>query len=248
LSAKVLNKLFLGAFLLATLFVFTPISFAQSSNQAPGIAEEGGLVDASEEDNKEVLEKSPLGLIPDGPDACDLKFPYIAMPQNKDPYVENGPEICKNSEIRGKRLQCEIDTLAMDKSGGPTTTGAKIEFASWARCNSKVATLLIAGYYIPSSEIERRLQLCSANFYADPGEPAKLGWYQRLIKWYYSNDLTPPISDSVLDISIRQSLPIESQQDMAGLMKCEWMFSRSKTPYIDPLPNLNRGDGASRSK
>jgi hypothetical protein len=96
--------------------------------------------------------------------------------------------------------------------------------------------MLVAGYYIPASEIERRLQVCSSNFYADPGKAPRLGWYQRFLKWYTSNDLTPPPSDATLEISIKQSTPIDSQQDMAGLMKCDYMFSRSKTPFIDPLP------------
>jgi hypothetical protein len=171
-----------------------------------------------------------------GADECDLRFPYPPSAAKKDPYAENGPEICKSLEIRGQRMQCEIDALVGDRAGGPSTTGAKIELASWARCNSKVASMLVAGYYIPASEIERRLQVCSSNFYADPGNAPKLGWYQRFLKWYTSNDLTPPPSDATLEISIKQSTPIDSQQDMAGLMKCDYMFSRSKTPFIDPLP------------
>jgi hypothetical protein len=139
-------------------------------------------------------------------------------------------------------MQCEIEALVGESPTKSSTTGAKIELASWARCNSKIASMLVAGYYIPASEIERRLQICSSNFYADPGKAPKLGWYQRLLKWYASNDLTPPPSDATLDVAIKQSTPIDSQQDMAGLMKCEWMFSRSRTPFIDPLPGGSQAD------
>jgi hypothetical protein len=191
---------------------------------------------------KAALTQNSLDQAPVGADECDLRFPYPPPLAKNDPYAENGPEICKNLQIRGQRMQCEIDALVGDKANGMSTTGAKIELASWARCNSKVASMLLAGYYIPASEIERRLQVCSSNFYADPGKTPKLGWYQRLLKWYTSNDLTPPPSDATLEISIKQSTPIDSQQDMAGLMKCDYMFSRSKTPTIDPLPGGSQVD------
>jgi hypothetical protein len=200
------------------------------------------LVAADIQAIKTLLDRNSLGQVSAGPDDCDLKFPYPRVAAKRDPYAENGAEICKNLQIRGQRMQCEIDALVGESPSKPSTTGAKIELASWARCNSKIASMLVAGYYIPASEIERRLQICSSNFYADPGKAPKLGWYQRLLKWYDSNDLTPPPSDATLDVAIKQSTPIDSQQDMAGLMKCEWMFSRSRTPFIDPLPGGSQAD------
>jgi hypothetical protein len=216
-------------------------SFAQAPNQLNGSIEEP-LVAADIQAIKTLLDRNSLGQVSAGPDDCDLKFPYPRVAAKRDPYAENGAEICKNLQIRGQRMQCEIDALVGESPSKSSTTGAKIELASWARCNSKVASMLIAGYYIPASEIERRLQICSSNFYADPGKVAKLGWYQRFLKWYTSNDLTPPPSDVSLEVAIKQSTPIESQQDMAGLMKCEWMFSRSRTPFIDPLPGGSQMD------
>jgi hypothetical protein len=133
-------------------------------------------------------------------------------------------------------MQCEIDALLMEKPAS-NTTGAKIELASWARCNGKVANLLIEGYYLPASEIERRLQICSSNYYADPGKMPKPGWYQRFLRWYTSNDLTPPPTDAALEVALKQSTPLDSRQDSAGLMKCEWMFNKSQTPQLDPLPS-----------
>ena len=227
--------------LLTGLLLSMSPSFAQAPNQLNGSIEEP-LVAADNQVSKNVLDRNSLGQAPDGPDDCDLKFPYPQVAAKRDPYAENGAEICKNLQIRGQRMQCEIEALVGESPSKLSTTGAKIELASWARCNSKIASMLVAGYYIPASEIERRLQICSSNFYADPGKAPKLGWYQRLLKWYASNDLTPPPSDATLDVAIKQSTPIDSQQDMAGLMKCEWMFSRSRTPFIDPLPGGSQAD------
>jgi len=91
-------------------------------------------------------------------------------------------------------------------------------------------------------EIERRLQICSSNFYADPGKMPKQGFYQRFLRWATSNDLSPTISDEALEVSIKQSTPLENQQDTAGLMKCEWMYSRSRSPVIDVLPGGSLAD------
>jgi len=227
--------------LLTGLLLSMSPSFAQAPKQLNGSIEEP-LVAADNQVSKNVLDRNSLGQAPDGPDDCDLKFPYPQVAAKRDPYAENGAEICKNLQIRGQRMQCEIEALVGESPSKLSTTGAKIELASWARCNSKIASMLVAGYYIPASEIERRLQICSSNFYADPGKAPKLGWYQRLLKWYSSNDLTPPPSDATLDVAIKQSTPIDSQQDMAGLMKCEWMFSRSRMPFIDPLPGGSQAD------
>jgi hypothetical protein len=172
----------------------------------------------------------------DGADDCDRQFPFPTTAQKADPYGEKESEICKRLQIRGQRMQCEIDALIIEKPV-TNTTGAKIQLTSWARCNGKVANLLIEGYYLPASEIERRLQICSSNYYADPGKMPKPGWYQRFLKWYTSNDLTPPPTDAALEVALKQSTPLDSQQDSAGLMKCEWMFSKSQTPQLDPLPS-----------
>jgi hypothetical protein len=181
-----------------------------------------------------------------GVDDCDRQFPFPVSAQKADPYGEKESEICKRLQIRGQRMQCEIDALLMEKPAS-NTTGAKIELASWARCNGKVANLLIEGYYLPASEIERRLQICSSNYYADPGKMPAPGWYQRFLKWYTSNDLTPPPTDAALEVALKQSTPLESRQDSAGLMKCEWMFSNSRTPQIDPLPSTGNSNAGSNS-
>jgi hypothetical protein len=182
----------------------------------------------------------------DGYDDCDRQFPFPTTAQKADPYGEKGSEICKRLQIRGQRMQCEIDTLLMEKPAS-NTTGAKIELASWARCNGKVANLLIEGYYLPASEIERRLQICSSNYYADPGRMPAPGWYQRFLKWYTSNDLTPPPTDAALEVALKQSTPLESRQDSAGLMKCEWMLNNSRTPQMDPMSSTGNSSAGSNS-
>lgn len=107
-----------------------------------------------------------------------------------------------------------------------------------------MANILIDGFYMPASEIERRLQICSSNFYADPGRMPKQGWYQRFLRWATSNDLTPPPSDEALEVALKQSTPLESKQETAGLMKCDWMFSRSRSPVIDVLPGGSMVDAS----
>jgi hypothetical protein len=100
---------------------------------------------------------------------------------------------------------------------------------------------------MPASEIERRLQICSSNYYAYPGKLPKQGFYQRFLRWATSNDLTPATSDQALEVSIKQSTPLENQQDTAGLMKCDWMYSRSRSPVIDVLPGGSSADKPSYS-
>lgn len=199
-----------------------------------------------------LLEKNSLDQAPVGPDDCEKKFPF---PPNKNsaPYAENGPEICQRLQIRGQRMQCEIDALVSEAPEHNATTGAKVQLAAWARCNNRIANLLVNGYFLPASEIERRLQICSSNFYSDPGKTPPLGLYQRFVKWMWSNDLIPTPSDQALEVALKQSTPLEVSQESAGLMRCEWMYSTSKLPIINPLtgtitiPGAAYSDGANDS-
>ena len=111
------------------------------------------------------ITQNSLGQAPVGPVDCETKFPFPPTIE-RDPYAENGQEICGKLQIRGQRMQCEVDSLLAEKPDGKSTVGSKIEMAAWARCNLRVASLLVEGYYLPASEIERRLQICSANFYS----------------------------------------------------------------------------------
>ena len=219
------------------LLVCSALSLAQPAQTLAGSVEE-----SLSPKQKEALDQKSLDQAPVGPDDCEAKYPY-PVSKSSDPYAENGAEICKKLQIRGQRMQCEIDSLVQESSLS-ASTGAKIQVAAWARCNAKVASLLVNGYYLAASEIERRLQICSSNFYADPGKMPKPGLYQRFMRWMTSNDLSPPPSDQALELAIKQSVPLEVSQESAGLMRCEWMYSKSRTPSINPLPGSSDGQGA----
>ena len=216
------------------LFAISPAGFAQELITSSEGSEVVRITIQTTEEVAQIaessLEQAPVDLVD-----CETKFPFPPS-LGRDPYAENGQAICRRLQIRGQRMQCEVDSLSAEKPDSKSTVGSKIEMTAWARCNLRVASLLVEGYYLPASEIERRLQICSANFYADPGKLPKLGPYQRFLRWATSNDLSPPPTDAALEVALRQSTPLENHQDSAGLMKCDWMFSRSKRPVIDVLP------------
>jgi hypothetical protein len=222
------------------LFALSSAGFAQELTTPSAGSGVVRITIQTTEEAAQIVESS-LEEAPVGPADCEIKFPFPPT-LGRDPYAENGQEICRKLQIRGQRMRCEVDSLLAEKPDSKSTVGSKIEMTAWARCNLKVASLLVEGYYLPSSEIERRLQVCSANFYADPAKLPKLGPYQRFLRWASSNDLTPPPTDAALEVALRQSTPLENHQDSAGLMKCDWMFSRSKRPVIDVLPG---SEGAS---
>jgi hypothetical protein len=230
------------ALTLSAAFCLSAISPAGFAQALPTSATEPQAVSISILTSEEAarITQNSLGQAPVGPADCETKFPFPPTVE-RDPYAENGQEICGKLQIRGQRMQCEVESLLSEKQDGKSTVGSKIEMAAWARCNLRVASLLVEGYYLPASEIERRLQICSANFYADPGKLPKLGPYQRFLRWATSNDLTPPPTDAALEVALKQSTPLESHQDSAGLMKCDWMFSRSRKPVIDVLPSIGNG-------
>ena len=227
------------------LLVISPAGFAQAL-PASAIGSEADRTPNQTEEEAARITQNSLGQAPVGPADCETKYPFPPT-TGRDPYAENGKEICGKLQIRGQRMQCEVESLLAEKPEGKSTVGSKIEMAAWARCNLRVASLLIEGYYLPASEIERRLQICSANFYADPGKLPKLGPYQRFLRWATSNDLTPPPTDAALELALKQSTPLESHQDAAGLMKCDWMFSRRKKPVIDVLPGSGSAGAADSS-
>jgi hypothetical protein len=221
------------------------ISFLVQAQNNSDVLLNGSIEQWLSPEQKNKLNQRSLDQAPTGPEECELKYPF-PTPSSKNPYAENGQEICKKLQIRGQRMVCEINSLIAEKPALPSTTGSKIELAAWARCNANVANILIDGYYMAASEIERRLQICSSNFYADPGRmPKQEGWYQRFLNWATSNDRTPPLTDEALEAAFKQSTPLESKRDIPGLMKCEWMFSRSRSPVIDVLPGGSPMDPSS---
>ena len=232
--AKIMNQPLLLAFALAGL----AFSIHAQPNSAP--AGEPKVIIRVEtlppEKEESVLQGPALGEGRASPTDCEQKFPMPPSKKANVPYVEDDSIICKRLVVRGQRMQCEIDKLVNDRSDVFFTVGAKTELANWARCNERIASLLVGGYYLPASEIERRLQICSSNFYADPGKPPRSGKLIRFMDFAFEDNLSS--SDAALEASIKLSTPINSIDNTAGLMKCEWMFATSKTPQIDPLPSL----------
>lgn len=166
---------------------------------------------------------------------CVQKYP---MPPLTDPYLEDGTLICQRLMIRGKQMQCESDKLINNRAAPFVTSGTKAELANWARCNEKISSLLVGGYYLPGGEIERRLQICNSNFYADPGQPPKVPKYIRFMDFVFE-DTGPTSSDAPLEVATqRLPAPINSLDNTAGLMKCDWMFTQSQSVKPKPMPSL----------
>ena len=166
---------------------------------------------------------------------CVQKYP---MPPLTDPYLEDGTLICQRLMMRGKQMQCESDKLINDRSTPFVTSGTKAELANWVLCNEKISSLLVGGYYLPGEEIERRLQICNSNFYADPGQPPKVPKYIRFMGLALEDaGLTP--SDAPPEVAIKRlPAPINSLDNTAGLMKCDWMFSQSQSVKPKPMQSL----------
>ena len=182
------------------------------------------------------LSKPLIAEVRSAPEDCDQKYPMPEVMGIKQVGQEEGAKVCTRLVLQGQRLQCEVDKLTREQSNMVTSVGTKTELTNWTRCNQNIANLLVNGYYLPASEIERRLQICRSNFYADPGKPPRSGKLIRFMDFAFKD--VSPSSDAALEASIKLSTPINSIDNTAGLMKCEWMFATSKTPQIDPLPNL----------
>jgi hypothetical protein len=106
---------------------------------------------------------------------CEQKYPMPENMKSRQAGQEAGEKVCARLVLQGQRLQCEVDKLVSEQPNTNVSGLGKTEIMNWVRCNEKVTNLLINGYYLPASEIERRLQICRSNFYADPGNPQKLG-------------------------------------------------------------------------
>ena len=178
---------------------------------------------------------------------CDQKYPTSESMKSKQGGQEEGALVCARLVLQGQRLRCEVEKLTSKQSNRGVTVGTQTELTNWVRCNENISSLLIDGFYLPASEIERRLQVCRANFYVDQGRPQKLGtsFFERLLDLVkeqfmdLANRIDPRLAVRAESEPTAQ-LPamLQNQESTAGLMKCEWMFATSKTPQIDPLPSL----------
>jgi len=178
---------------------------------------------------------------------CDQKYPIPEGMKIKQGGQEEGALVCARLVLQGQRLRCEVEKLTSKQSNMGVTVGTKNELTNWVRCNERISNLLIDGFYLPASEIERRLQVCRANFYVDQGKPQKLGtsFFERLLDLVKEQfmDLVNRIDPRLAvraesEQTVQLPATLQNQESTAGLMKCEWMFATSKIPQIDPLPSL----------
>jgi hypothetical protein len=155
---------------------------------------------------------------------------------SRNPYPigadSNGQDtqICKRLEIRGKRIECEINQVGQKNAKGDVF-GPEMQSSlkDWAQCTGKVALILEQGFYLPSGEIERRLQFCNNQFMHHPGEAPQLGFMERLRKNFarpdYKSQTEPAIDKAFFD---KSNLQIDDQR--VGTMKCEYMLPSSTNP------------------
>ena len=155
---------------------------------------------------------------------------------SRNPYPigadSNGQDtqICKRLEIRGKRIECEINQVGQKNAKGDVF-GPEMQSSlkDWAQCTGKVALILEQGFYLPSGEIERRLQFCNNQFMHHPGEAPQLGFIERLRKNFarpdYKSQTEPAIDKAFFD---KSNLQIDDQR--VGTMKCEYMLPSSTNP------------------
>jgi hypothetical protein len=199
------------------------------------------------EQEDETPSKPVIAEIGSVPVDCDQKYPIPEGMKIKQGGQEEGALVCARLVLQGQRLRCEVEKLTSKQSNMGVIVSTKTELTNWVRCNEKISSLLIDGFYLPASEIERRLQVCRANFYVDQGKPQKLGtsFFERLLDLVKEQfmDLVNRIDPRLAvraesEPTIQLPATLQNQESTAGLMKCEWMFATSKTPQIDPLPSL----------
>ena len=174
--------------------------------------------------------------------SCEQQFPYPLVP-NENPYNSKDIQMCKRLEIRGKRMECEINNMSRQFVGGASLS----ELKNWNQCVGKIAILLQDGYYIAASEIDRRQKICNDQFFRDPGEAPKLGYLERLRKEFtrpdYAAHEKPAPETTIFD---RTAIRVDDQK--AGLLKCDYLNppepatpSRPVTSKLDlgvvPVPN-----------
>ena len=171
---------------------------------------------------------------------CGQKYPFPEVP-NSYPYDAKDIQQCRRLDLTGKRIECEINFLGSQNAKGNVFAPESLpSLKEWARCSGKVAVLLQEGYFVPTSEIRRRLQFCISQFYNHPGEAPKLGFYDRARKWLsrpdYRAESLPALDTNFFD---KSSLRIDDQT--GGLLKCEYMMPRdqprqSRSEILDITP------------
>ena len=168
--------------------------------------------------------------------SCEQQLPYPVVP-NVNPYNPKDIQVCKRLEIRGKRMECEINNMSRQFVGGASLT----ELKNWNQCVGKIAILLQDGYYIAASEIDRRQKICNDQFFRDPGDSPKLGYLERLRKEFSRPDYAAP-EKKLPETALFDRSAIRVDDQKAGLLKCEYLNPpEPAAPTPPPGPKLDPG-------
>jgi len=154
---------------------------------------------------------------------CGQRYPYPVV-SNKNPFEEKDIQLCRRLELTGKRIECEINFMGAQNAKGKAFGSESLPaLKEWASCTGKVSVLLEEGYYVPSAEINRRLQFCIYQFYKHPGEAPKLGWMDRMTKSLLRPDYraSAPVA---LDPNFFDKSSIRIDDQKGGLLKCQYMM------------------------
>lgn len=154
---------------------------------------------------------------------CAQRHPYPSGLDTNGQDVKD-LQMCQRLEIRGKRIECEINQVGEKNAKGDVfAPETQASLKDWAQCTGKIAVILEQGYYISSSEIDRRVQFCNNQFSHHPGEAPQLGWIDRFRKSLarpdYQSRSAPAVDKAFFD---KSTLQINDQR--AGLSKCEYML------------------------
>lgn len=154
---------------------------------------------------------------------CAQKYPYPTGLDASGQDIKNF-QMCQRLEIRGKRIECEINQVG-EKSTKGDIFGPETQpsLRDWAQCTGKIAMILEQGYYLSSGEIDRRTQFCNNQFFRHPGEAPQLGLIERFRKGFarpdYQSRNAPAVDKAFFD---KSTLQISDQ--LVGVSRCEYML------------------------
>jgi len=154
---------------------------------------------------------------------CAQKYPYPTGLDASGQDIKNF-QMCQRLEIRGKRIECEINQVG-EKSTKGDIFGPETQpsLRDWAQCTGKIAMVLEQGYYLSSGEIERRIQFCNNQFARHPGEAPQLSLIDRFRKGFarpdYQSRNAPAVDKAFFDKST-----IQISDQLVGVSSCEYML------------------------
>jgi len=154
---------------------------------------------------------------------CAQKHPYPSGQDASGQDIKNF-QMCQRLEIRGKRIECEINQVGEKSTKGDIfAPETQPSLRDWAQCTGKVAMVLEQGYYLSSGEVDRRIQFCNNQFFRHPGEAPQLGLIERFRKGFtrpdYQSRNAPAVDKAFFDKST-----IQISDQLVGVSRCEYML------------------------